>query len=195
MKKKKKKLISLFLSLIIFLIVFFAPSVARTVCGFLGSLFRRLRSRRTVVYMLPRNHFDTKSYNSSTSLPRSHPVLSHHLCPEVWLPLALLIFEKTSNPYEEAWSSCLCLSLLLQALVMQHFQRAEPTPPVRWALVWSFSVCRRQAQGGADILRRWAGYTEIAARIKIRCPESLCLYYMKFRINRNTKWKDPVSDP
>lgn len=27
-----------------------------------------------------------------------------------------------------------------------------------------------------------------------RSPESLCSYYMKFEINRNTKWKDTVSE-
>ena len=61
---RKKKLISLFLSLIIFLIVFLAPSVARTVYGFLGSLFRLLRSRRTVGFTLPLNRSDIKRYNS-----------------------------------------------------------------------------------------------------------------------------------
>lgn len=91
--KKKKKLISLFLSFIIFLIVFFAPSVARTVYGFLGSLFRLLCSRRMVVFKLPLNPSDGKSYHSSASIPLGHPVLSQSMCPELWFLSDWLLSE------------------------------------------------------------------------------------------------------
>lgn len=74
-----KKLISLLLGLIIFLIVFFAPSVARTVCGFVENLFGLLYSKRIVGFMLTLNHLAIKGCTSgSPSIPLSQPALNHN---------------------------------------------------------------------------------------------------------------------
>lgn len=131
---------------------------------------------RTVGFMLPLNRSDKKSYNNGTSLPLSRRVLSHSLCPEVWLLFDLLIFEKISKHYDEAWPSC-AVSPCSCKNFMQYFIELWQIPLVRQATVWSFSICRRQAQGGADRFLRWSRNTRMGAGTRIRCPESLCSYY------------------
>lgn len=70
---------------------------------------------------------------------------------------------------------------------MQYFIELWQIPLVREAAVWSFSICKRQAQGGADRFLRWSRNTRMGAGTRIRCPESLCFYYVTFKMNGNRK--------
>lgn len=115
-----------------------------------------------MVFVLPLNHADIKRCDSGASIPLSHSDWNHSECSEVLL-FDWLIFEKISKHYDEVWLSRAPLrafATTLSCVISSSWGKS--LSETGHCLIPS--ICRQQAQRGADRSLRWFRNTVIDSR-------------------------------